>query len=58
MQTLIDTWPQSGFHTNQVSLPWHSWLTRAISMGYFLRSQESAATLPTEPSAAVAAPLD
>lgn len=43
MQALFDNWPQSGFHTYSVSRRWHLALSRAISMGYFLRSHESAA---------------
>jgi asparagine synthase (glutamine-hydrolysing) len=41
MQTLLDNWPQSGFHIDTIYSRWHSALTRAISMGHFLRSHES-----------------
>jgi asparagine synthase (glutamine-hydrolysing) len=57
MQKLLDTWPQSGFHTRSVGLKYHSWLTRAFSMGYFLRSHESqpsASPLPTPPVSSAA----
>ena len=43
---LLDSWPDSGYHTNQVSLLWHQALTRGISMGYFLRSHDGAAVSP------------
>jgi asparagine synthase (glutamine-hydrolysing) len=42
MQSLLVTFPASGFETNAVSLTWNHALTRGISMGYFLRSNESA----------------
>jgi hypothetical protein len=58
MQDLLNTWPKSGYHTPEVVTAWHATLTRAISMGYFLRSHDftgSVAELsepaPTDPSA-------
>ena len=39
---LLDNWPKSGYHTAEVVSKWHSTLSRAISMGYFLRSHEAA----------------
>jgi asparagine synthase (glutamine-hydrolysing) len=57
METLLDNWPRSNFHSENVYSRWHFWLTRAFSMGYFLRTHEAKvapATLPAEP---VAAPL-
>jgi asparagine synthase (glutamine-hydrolysing) len=56
LRGLLDTWPDSGYHTNRVSLLWHQALTRGISMGYFLRSHDSAdstAPAPETPSASV-----
>jgi len=58
MQTLFDNWPQSGFETERVFMRWHYWLTRALSMGYFLRSHEAAfAPSSAGNDAPVAAPL-
>jgi asparagine synthase (glutamine-hydrolysing) len=42
MQSLLNTWPQSDYHTEEVVSRWHSTLTRAVSMGYYLRSHDSA----------------
>ncbi len=41
VQALLNTWPESGYETSEVVLKWHVTLTRAISMGYFLRSHDS-----------------
>jgi len=38
LNQLLDTWPQSGFEQNEVVSDWNHALTRALSMGYFLRS--------------------
>jgi asparagine synthase (glutamine-hydrolysing) len=58
VQQLLDNWPSSGYHTAEVVNKWESTLTRAISMGYFLRSHESAFASPAAvPSTPVAAPL-
>jgi asparagine synthase (glutamine-hydrolysing) len=38
LNQLLDTWPQGGFEQKNVSMLWHQALTRALSMGYFLRS--------------------
>jgi asparagine synthase (glutamine-hydrolysing) len=44
---LLDNWPESGYHTPEVFTKWHSRLTRAISMGYFLRTHDPlAVTVP------------
>ena len=43
MEDLLDHWPHSGFHTEAVFARWHFWLARAFSMGYFLRTHDSAA---------------
>ena len=49
LQGLLDAWPDSGYHTKQVSEIWHSALTRAISMGCFLRRYEAPASEPPSP---------
>lgn len=41
IRTLLDTWPEAGFQTDAVRWRWYIGLTRAFSMGYFLRSTES-----------------
>jgi asparagine synthase (glutamine-hydrolysing) len=40
VQELLEDWPKSDYHTAEVVTRWHSTLTRAISMGYFLRSHD------------------
>jgi asparagine synthase (glutamine-hydrolysing) len=45
MHDLLDTWPQSGYEKTQVSELWHNALIRGISMGYFLRSHDSSASI-------------
>ena len=40
IENLLDNWPRSNFHSEEVYTRWHFWLTRALSMGYFLRSHE------------------
>jgi asparagine synthase (glutamine-hydrolysing) len=40
MEELLDTWPTSNFEAPDVYPRWHFWLTRAISMGYFLRTHD------------------
>ena len=42
VQTLLDTFPQSGYETTQVRMLWHLALTYSFSLGYFLRSHEAA----------------
>jgi asparagine synthase (glutamine-hydrolysing) len=51
LRDLLDTWPESGYHTSRVSDAWHLALTRGIAAGNFLAQydpdmpqQESAAT--------------
>jgi asparagine synthase (glutamine-hydrolysing) len=51
IQSLLDHWPQSGFHTDHVALRWHFWLMRAFSMGYFLRSHDPSAAETKAPPA-------
>jgi asparagine synthase (glutamine-hydrolysing) len=51
LRGLLDTWPDSGYHTNRVNLLWHDALTRGISMGYFLRSHDSGDPPPPAPPA-------
>jgi asparagine synthase (glutamine-hydrolysing) len=53
METLLDSWPKSNFNSESVNFRWHFWLTRALSMGYFLRSHESpdAAGAPSQVAA-------
>ncbi len=46
IHALIDTFPTSGFEKAEVRIQWHSALTYAISMGYFLRSHDSAVHPP------------
>jgi len=46
MQNLLETFPDSGYEANAVSLVWNFALTRGISAGYFLRSNESAHCVP------------
>jgi asparagine synthase (glutamine-hydrolysing) len=64
MAGLIDDWPTSGYHTREVSFPWHLSLSRAFSMGYFLRSHESALASapavvpPSVPASPAAAPVN
>jgi asparagine synthase (glutamine-hydrolysing) len=38
IETLLENWPQSNFHSDEVYTRWHFWLMRAFSMGYFLRT--------------------
>jgi hypothetical protein len=45
MHHLLDTWPQSGYEKTQVTNVWHNALIRGISMGYFLRSHDSSASI-------------
>lgn len=40
IENLLDNWPRSNFHSEEVYIRWHFWLTRALSTGYFLRSHE------------------
>jgi asparagine synthase (glutamine-hydrolysing) len=42
MQQLLDTFPKANFERDEVRMVWHFSLTYAISLGYFLRSHESA----------------
>ncbi len=44
IQYLLNHWPQSGFHIDKISVRWHFWLMRALSMGHFLRSHDPAIT--------------
>ena len=57
IHTLLDTFPASGYEQPRVRVAWHSALTYAISMGYFLRSHEAAAQPPATPAEPVAAPV-
>jgi len=57
IHTLIDTFPTSGFENAEVRIQWHSALTYAISMGYFLRSHDSAVQPPARSAEPVAAPV-
>jgi len=58
MENLLDNWPQSNFDAEKVYSRWHFWLTRAFSMGYFLRSHKFAPASPSEVSStSIAAPL-
>jgi hypothetical protein len=43
IHALLEHWPTSDFHTFAVSRRWHFALMPALSLGYFLRSHESAA---------------
>jgi asparagine synthase (glutamine-hydrolysing) len=58
MADLVANWPSSGYHTREVSFRWHLSLSRAFSMGYFLRSREAvvAAAPAPHPPAALPAP--
>jgi asparagine synthase (glutamine-hydrolysing) len=40
LRGLLDTWPDSGYEKNEVSYVWDLAMTRAIGMGYFLRSHD------------------
>ena len=51
IETLLDTWPKPGFAFNDVNARWNFFLTRAFSMGYFLRSHEPAAAAAPAPVA-------
>ena len=53
LRGLLASWPDSGYEKDEVSYVWHYALTRAIGMGYFLRSHdpESGIAGSTEPHA-------
>jgi len=36
LRSLLDTWPETGYHTSQVSDAWHLALTRGMAAGSFL----------------------
>ncbi|HKO20965.1 MAG TPA: asparagine synthase-related protein, partial [Acidobacteriaceae bacterium] len=40
LHTMLDSWPKSGYESAAVSNRWHNALTRAVSLGYFLRSHD------------------
>lgn len=50
---LLDTWPRHGFETKRVDSLWHLALTRALSMGYFLRSHAEHAPVDQAPERVV-----
>ena len=43
LRRLTETWPSTGYGRLDVTDAWHLALSRGVSMGYFLRSQEEAA---------------
>lgn len=42
MEALLDGFPREGYETKRVNAIWHLGLSRGFTMGYFLRSYESA----------------
>jgi asparagine synthase (glutamine-hydrolysing) len=40
LHRLLDTWPDSGYETKEVSYVWDLAMTRAIGMGHFLRTHD------------------
>jgi asparagine synthase (glutamine-hydrolysing) len=40
LSNLLESWPSSGYETAAVSNLWHNALTRAVSLGYFLRTHD------------------
>ena len=57
IHSLLDTFPTSGYEQPRVRINWHSALTYAMSMGYFLRSHDPALQPPATPAEAIAAPV-
>lgn len=41
MQAMLDAWPEPGGNLEQYQTRWNFWLTRAFSMGYFLRTHDT-----------------
>ena len=54
LRSLLDTWPEAGYHTSRVSDAWHLALTRGIAAGSFLAQydpdmrREDSVAVPTE----------
>jgi asparagine synthase (glutamine-hydrolysing) len=57
IHSLLETFPASGYEQPRVRITWHSALTYAISMGYFLRSHESAVQPPARYAEPIATPV-
>jgi asparagine synthase (glutamine-hydrolysing) len=57
IHSLLDTFPTSGYEQPRVRINWHSALTYAISMGYFLRSHDPALQPAATPAEAIGAPV-
>lgn len=57
IHTLLDTFPSSGYEQPHVRMNWHSALTYAISMGYFLRTHDPALQPPATSAEAIATPV-
>jgi asparagine synthase (glutamine-hydrolysing) len=50
LRVLLDTWPETGYHTSQVNNAWHLALTRGIAAGSFLAQYDP--DMPREESPA------
>ena len=57
IQRVLDTFPATGYEQPRVRVTWHSALTYAISMGYFLRTHDPAIQPPATSAEAIAAPV-
>ncbi len=57
IHNVLDTFPASGYEQHRVRVTWHSALTYAISMGYFLRSHDPALQPAATLAEATAAPV-
>jgi asparagine synthase (glutamine-hydrolysing) len=47
MHHLLEHWPTSGFERSEVFVPWHLALARGLSFGYFIRTLDPDAELPS-----------
>jgi asparagine synthase (glutamine-hydrolysing) len=56
LRTLLDTFPDSGYHSSEVSNAWHLALTRGIAAGSFLAQHDPDASQPEESATATEKP--
>jgi asparagine synthase (glutamine-hydrolysing) len=56
LRTLLDTFPDSGYHSSEVSNAWHLALTRGMAAGSFLAQHDPDASQPEESAAATEKP--
>jgi asparagine synthase (glutamine-hydrolysing) len=56
LRVLLDTWPESGYHTPEVSDAWHLALTRGIAAGSFLAQYDPEMPRDDTPAAAAQRP--